>query len=151
MDDFAHLLLGYVIFRFLRLFGLRAGRNELAVALTASLLSDILWASGLLDYAAAHTATAYILLPLPFLLFKNTKPAALCFILASTAHIIADAPMHQRTTVFFAPLSDFAIIGTFNYWELWWGIPAYWLVLLILLGLSAYLEKKKSGRITAML
>jgi hypothetical protein len=151
MDDFAHLLFGYILFRFLRLFGLKAGPNELAVSLAASLLPDILWSSGLLNYAAAHTATAYILLPLPLLFFKKTRPAAICFIFASTAHIIADTPMHQRTTVLFAPLLDFSITGAFDYWVEWQSILAYYLVLAALLAASIYLEKKQSGKITAML
>ncbi len=149
MDDFAHLLLGYVVFRFLRIFGVRAGKPELAVILVASILPDPIWFFGLASYAAAHTLTAYILVALPFAAFARTRLAAIWFGMGSALHILIDAIMHARATVLFAPLSGFSITGTFNYWEVWWGIPAYWLAILALLCISLYLEKKKTGRLTA--
>lgn len=151
MDDFAHLLLGYVVFRFLRLIGVKAGKFELAVLLVASVLPDILWSSGLVSYAAAHTLTPYLLVCLPFLVFARARLPVALFGIGGTLHIIIDSFMHARTTMLFAPLSNIAITGTFNYWEVWWAIPAYWLAILLLLGVSVYLEKKKSGKITAMI
>ncbi len=150
MDDFAHLLLGYIIFRFMKLAGWKAGRLELAALLIGSVLPDPLWAFGLASYTAAHTATWYILLAVPFLLFARTRLAAACFGASAFAHIFVDAFMHARTTVLFAPFLDASITSTFNYWEVWWAIPAYWLALLALLAISLYLEKKKTGRLTAV-
>lgn len=150
MDDFAHVLLGYAIFRFLRLAGAKAGKFELAVLLVGSILPDILWASGAADYASAHTLTYYLLACLPFLIFARTRLAAVSFASMAALHIVSDAFMHARTTVMFAPFSDFSITGSFNYWEAWWAIPAYWLVVLVLLAVSVYLEKKGAGKITAM-
>lgn len=151
MDDFAHLLLGYVLFRFLRVFRVKAGKLELAVILVASILPDLLWAAGLTDYASAHTLTFYLLLSVPFLLFRKTRVAAAGFATASFLHIAIDAFMHERTTVLLAPLSGFSITGTFNYWESWQAIAAYWLAILLLLGISVYLEKKQSGKISALI
>ncbi|MCX8194714.1 MAG: metal-dependent hydrolase [Candidatus Micrarchaeota archaeon] len=147
MDDFAHALLGYVLFRFVKLAGGRAGKKELAAAIFASLLPDILWVSGIASYAAAHTLAYYIIACTPFFLFARTRTAAVLFSAAASIHIVADALMHERATMPFAPFSDFAIVGTFNYWEVWWAIPAYWLSILLLLAFSLYLEKKKEGKI----
>ncbi len=148
MDDFAHLLLGYIIFRFMKLAGWKAGRLELAALLVGSVLPDALWAPGLVSYEAAHTATWYILLALPPLLFARTRLAAACFGASAFAHIFVDAFMHERTTVLFAPFLDFSITGAFDYWKVWWAIPAYYLVLFVLFGVSAHLEKRVGGKVT---
>lgn len=147
MDDFAHLLLGFITWKAMKLAGAKAGRMELAAILFASVLPDILWASGAADYAAAHTATPYLLLALPFAAFARTRPAAAGFAAAAFLHVFTDAFMHARTTVLFAPFSDFAVTGSFNYWETGWAIPAYWLALLALLAVALHAEKKRNGEI----
>ena len=148
MDDLAHLLLGYILFRLMRLAGMKAGKLELAAILAGSILPDLLWAAGALSYNDAHTATWYIVAMVPFLIFARTRIAASGFAMSSFLHILVDSVMHARTTVLFAPLSDFSITGTFNYWEVWLATPAYWLAILALLALSFYLQKKKERRIT---
>jgi len=150
MDDFAHLLLGYAVFRFLKLGEVNAGRLELAAILLGSILPDSLWAFGFASYAAAHTAAVYVSFALPLLPIERTRIAAAVFAASSFLHILADSFMHARATALFAPFSDFAIVGTFNYWEVWWAAPLYWLALLALLAISLWLEKEKSGKITAM-
>lgn len=148
MDDFAHLLLGYLLYRFLRLCGISIGRLELALILIGSILPDPLWALGIASYAAAHTLTYYFAACLPFAFFRKTRLAALCAAAAIALHIIADAFMHKRATVLFSPLSNFSIIGTFNYYDSFLAIASYWLILLCLLALSLYIEKRKTGKIT---
>lgn len=147
MDDFAHLLLGFTIWKAMKLAGAKAGKWELAAILAASVLPDILWATGAVDYASAHTATPYLLFALPFAFFARARLAAAGFALSSFLHIFVDAFMHARTTALFVPFSSFAINGGFNYWENPSWIAAYWLALLVLLSLVLYAEKKRNGTI----
>ena len=127
------------------------GRLELALILAGSLLPDPLWSLGIVSYAAAHTLTYYFAACLPCAFFRKTRLAALGAAAAVSLHIVADSFMHKRATVLFAPLSDFSIIGTFNYYDSYLSIASYWLVLLCLLALSLYLEKRKSGRISLLI
>jgi len=147
MDDFAHLLLGLVIFKALLLSGRKLGRLELALALVGSVAPDIVWSSGIAGYGVAHTATYYLIFSLPFLLGSRMRNAAVCFALAATAHILSDAPIHIGTWTPFYPFSAIAISGTQNYWEAPWIVVAYWLILLALLALVLFAEKKKTGKI----
>lgn len=144
MDDLAHLLLGYIIYRFIRIAGLKAGKLERAAILIGSVLPDPLWFLGVASYDASHTATYYVLVALPFLIFAQTRIAAAGFAASSFLHILSDSVMHARTTVLFAPFSDFSIVGAFDYWKVWWAIPGYYLALLALLGIGFWLEKRKA-------
>jgi hypothetical protein len=148
MDDFAHLLLGYLVYKALLLSGRKIGQLELAACLLGSIAPDIAWSSGLQpNYAVSHVATYYVLLALPFLLSDRTRMAGVCFALASTAHVLADAPIHLGTWTPFYPLSIISINGSLNYWEHWWAMAAYWALLLVALAGMLLYEKKKTGRI----
>jgi|GEM_PF-7043873 len=147
MDDFAHLLLGFLIFKALALSGRKIGKLELAAVLLGSIAPDVAWSSGLVpQYAVSHVATYYALLALPFLLSGKTRWAGACFALAATAHVLVDAFIHLGTWVPFYPLTQVSIVGLLNYWEHWWAMAAYWLVLLALLALVLWAEKKKTGK-----
>jgi hypothetical protein len=145
MDDLAHLLLGYILYRFARIAGAKDDRLALAAFLAGSILPDPLWFFGITSYEASHTATWYVLAAIPFLLFARTRLPAAGFAVSATLHVLVDSVMHARTTVPFAPFLQFSITGTFNYWEQPWSIVAYWLALLLLLGLSFWLEKRKNA------
>jgi len=148
MDDFAHLLLGFLIFKALRLYGRKIGNLELAAALLGSVAPDIAWSSGLVpQYAVSHVATYHVLLALPLLLSGKTRLAGACFALAATAHIVVDAFIHIGTWMPFYPLTIISIEGLLNYWEHWWVMAAYWLILLALLAAALYFEKKKTGKL----
>ena len=146
MDDLAHLLLGYLLYKSLKISGAKAGRLELAAALVGAVIPDIVWAVGLANYDAAHTATWYLLIALAFVGFGRATLAAACFGLSATLHILVDATMHVGTWTPFKPLDFIAITGTQNYWEHPWIIAAYWLILLALLGVVLAAEKKKTGK-----
>lgn len=147
MDDLAHLLLGYIIYKTLKLTGAKVGRLELAAALAGAVVPDAIWAAGIANYDAAHTATIYLLIALCFAIFPRAFLAAVCFGLSATLHILVDAVMHAGIWTPFKPLDVVLITGAFNYWENPLAIVAYWLVLLALLGIVLAAGKKKTGKL----
>jgi hypothetical protein len=150
MDDFAHLLLGYLIYKSMKLSGAKVGRLELAAALFGAVVPDLVWTAGLADYGAAHTATWYLLIALAFAGFGQATLAALAFGFSTTLHILVDAVMHVGVWMPFAPFDFLAIRGSFNYWETPVSIAVYWAVLLLLTAILLFAEKKKTGKLTAV-
>ena len=149
MDDFAHLLVGYAIWRIARLAGIEtAGYASLAAALLGSVIPDILWPWGVLSYAATHTLTYYIVLAIPFLIYKKSRVAAALFLMAVAAHVIIDMPMHEATYTPLAPVINWQVSGTFNYWTSASFMIGYWIAVLALVGATFLYEWKLTGRAT---
>lgn len=143
MDDFAHLLLGFSIARFLRIAGAPIDKLAIGAALVGSVLPDIVWLIGLAPYDAAHRIPYYAAIALPFLLPKKTRWAAVCFILALASHVIIDAYIHVGSWMPLYPLSGWEVVGKINYWQEPVIMIGYWLAVLILVGLT-YVIKPKS-------
>lgn len=149
MDDFAHLLVGYSIWRIARLAGLGKCKWAcLAAALLGSIMPDLLWPWGVFSYQATHAITYYAIFALPFLVWDRTRAPAALFLACTAMHIAIDVPMHMGAYVPFAPLSDWEISGTFNYWTDLWYIAAYWAGALALAAATFLAEWKIKGRMS---
>lgn len=146
MDDFAHLLLGYALWRAMRIFWPKMGKFELAAVLVASILPDLVWVAGLAGYAQAHTIAPYAAVGILLLVWGRTRLAGAGFFLAASAHILIDAIMHVGTWRPLAPYSDWSITSAFNYWEDWKVMAAYWAGVLLVLGGVLVLEREIQRR-----
>ena len=146
MDDFAHLVLGYALWRAMRIIWPKMGKFELGVILLASVLPDLVWAAGLAGYVQAHTIVPYLVIGALALVFGRTRLAGVGFFLAASAHILIDAMMHVGTWRPLAPYSDWAVAANFNYWNDWGFIAAYWAGVLLILAGVLMAEKMVRGR-----
>ncbi len=146
MDDLAHLLLGYALWRAMRIIWPRAGKFELAVILLASVLPDLVWVAGWTEYAQAHTVLPYLVVGALAMFWGRTWLAGLGFCIASSAHIIIDAVMHVGTWKPLAPFSDLSITASFNYWDDWRFIAAYWIGALLILYLVMVTERAMKNK-----
>lgn len=145
MDDFAHLLLGFAIARFLRIAGAPIDRLAIGAAMVGSVLPDAVWLAGIAPYEVAHRLPYYMLLALPFLLPKKTRWAAVCFMLAVASHVIIDAYIHVGSWMPGYPLSNWEIVGEINYWQEPAVMAGYWLATLALVGLTYALERAQKN------
>ncbi len=149
MDDFAHLLVGYSIWRIAMLAGFKEGKwLALALALAGSILPDLLWPWGFLSYSQTHTMTYYIMAALLLLAWGKTRNAGALFMIAACAHIAIDIPMHTAVYAPLYPIMGTTFQGTFNYWTDIDYMIGYWIAVLALVGATFIAEWKLTGKMT---